>query len=68
MENKNSIVLLQDSFSFKKGVDFLDVTVHHSESWLELKIETTESFPIESLEELDFIYEKLKEALKSTKE
>jgi hypothetical protein len=68
MENKKSIVLLQDSFSFKKEVDFLDVTVHHAEGWLELQIETTKSFPIESLEELDFIYEKLKEALQSMKE
>jgi hypothetical protein len=34
---------------------------------MELKIETTESFPIESQEDIDFIYEKLTEAFKSLK-
>ena len=47
--------------------DFIDVIVHHTEGWLELKIETTDSFPIETQEELDVIYQRLSEALKTLK-
>ncbi len=60
-----SIQIITDQFSFKKANDFIDVTMHPTEGWLELKIETTESFPIETQEELDIIYQKLSEALKS---
>ena len=60
-----SIQIITDQFSFKKANDFIDVTMHPAEKWLELKIETTESFPIETQEELDIIYQKLSEALKS---
>lgn len=60
-----SIQIITDQFSFKKDNDFIDVTMHPTEGWLELKIETTESFPIETQEELDIIYQKLSEALKS---
>jgi hypothetical protein len=56
-----------DQFSIQKGNDFIDVEMHHTEGWMELKIETTESFPIESQEDIDFIYEKLTEAFKSLK-
>ena len=56
-----------DQFSIQKGSDFIDVELHHTEGWMELKIETTESFPIESQEDIDFIYEKLTEAFKSLK-
>jgi hypothetical protein len=56
-----------DQFSIQKGQDFIDVELHHAEGWMELKIETTESFAIETQEELDFIYEKLTEGLKSLK-
>jgi hypothetical protein len=54
-----------DQFSIQKGSDFIDVEMHYAEGWMELKIETTESFPIESLEDIDFIYKKLTEAFKS---
>ena len=57
-----------DQFSIQKGQDFIDVELHHTEGWMELKIETTESFAIETQEELDFIYEKLTEGLKSLKQ
>ncbi len=53
-----------NSLSFVNRNDYLDVDIHHSEKWIELKIETTESFSIESQEQLDFIYHKLSEILK----
>jgi hypothetical protein len=56
-----------DQFSIQKGNDFIDVEMHHTEGWMELKIETSESFPIESQEDINFIYEKLTEAFKSLK-
>ena len=56
-----------DQFSIQKDQCFIDVQLHHTECWMELKIETTKSFPIETQEELDFIYEKLTEAFKSLK-
>jgi hypothetical protein len=57
-----------DQFSIQKGQDFIDVELHHTEGWMELKIETTDSFAIETQEELDFIYEKLTEGFKSLKQ
>jgi len=48
-----------NNFSFCEGIDCLDVDVHYEEKWIELKIETTDSFPIQSREELDIIYKKL---------
>jgi len=48
-----------DHFSFQEGNDYLDVEVHHQEKWIELKIETSESFPIQSRDELNMIYNKL---------
>jgi hypothetical protein len=56
-----------DQFSIQKGNDFIDVEIHHTEGWMELKIDTTESFPIESQEDIDFIYKKLTEAFNSLK-
>jgi hypothetical protein len=63
----STIKMNMDQFSIQKGQDFIDVELHHTEGWMELKIETTESFAIETQEELDFIYEKLTEAFKSLK-
>ncbi len=54
-----------DKFSFKEGNDYLDVEVHNEEGWVELKIETSNSFPIQSQKDLDFIYQKLSEAFSS---
>jgi 2-oxoglutarate dehydrogenase complex dehydrogenase (E1) component-like enzyme len=51
--------ILTNSFSFNEGNDYLDVEVHDGEKWIELKIETTESFPILSREDLDTIYHRL---------
>jgi hypothetical protein len=61
------IKMNMDQFSIQKGQDFIDVELHHTEGWLELKIETTNSFPIESQEDIDFIYKKLTEAFNSLK-
>jgi len=63
----SEIKMNMDQFSIQKGSDFIDVELHHTEGWMELKIETTESFPIESQKDIDFIYEKLTEAFKSLK-
>ena len=52
-------------FSFKEGNDYLDVEVHLEEEWIELKIETSDSFPIQSQKDLDFIYQKLTEVFSS---
>jgi 2-oxoglutarate dehydrogenase complex dehydrogenase (E1) component-like enzyme len=54
-----------DHFSFCEGNDYLDVNVHYNEKWIELKIETTDSFPIQSRDELDLIYKKLCEVFDS---
>jgi hypothetical protein len=64
----NAIKMNMDQFSIQKGRDFIDVELHHTDGWMELKIETTDSFSIETQEELDFIYEKLTEGLKSLKQ
>jgi hypothetical protein len=63
----STIKMNMDQFSIQKGQDFIDVELHHAEGWMELKIETTDSFAIETQEELDFIYEKLTEAFNSLK-
>jgi hypothetical protein len=64
----SAIKMNLDQFSIQKDFDFIDVQLHHTEGWMELKIETTDSFSIESQEEIDFIYEKLTEAFKSLKQ
>jgi 2-oxoglutarate dehydrogenase complex dehydrogenase (E1) component-like enzyme len=51
--------IITNSFAFQEGNDYLDVEVHEAEKWIELKIETSESFPIQSREDLDMIYHKL---------
>jgi len=51
--------ILTDHFTFQTGHDYLDVDVHYVEKWLELKIESTDSFPIQSREDLDMIYHRL---------
>jgi hypothetical protein len=56
-----------DQFSIQKDNDFIDVEMHHAEGWMELKIDTSDSFPIESQEDIDFIYKKLTEAFNSLK-
>jgi hypothetical protein len=66
MESK--IKMKMDQFSIQKDNDYIDVELHHAECWMELKMETTNSFSIESQEEIDFIYEKLTEAFKSLKQ
>jgi hypothetical protein len=53
--------------AFTKGMDAIDVNIYPEEAWIELKIQTTESFPITSVEELDIIYKKLRKILKKIK-
>jgi hypothetical protein len=62
-ENVN-IVYAVDSFHFKNDVnEYLDVDVNHLENYITLKIDVSEQFSIDSIEELDLIYSKLKESL-----
>ena len=56
-----------EQFSIQKGNDFIDVEMHHTEGWMDLKIDTSDSFPIESQGDIDFIYKKLTEAFNSLK-
>ena len=57
-----------EQFSIQKGPNFIDVETHHLEGWMELKMDKTKSFPIESQEDIDFIYKKLTEAFNSLKQ
>jgi hypothetical protein len=57
-----------EQFSFKEDKDYLDVEVHHEEGWIELKMETTNRFPVQSQKDLDFIYQKLSEVFSSFEE
>jgi hypothetical protein len=66
-EMSTEIKMNIDAFSIQKGNDFIDVQLHHTEGWMELKIETSDSFPIESQEDIDFIYAKLTELFNSLK-
>ena len=63
MPKKTSIRQTIHDFSIDKDGEYIDVKVH-MEGWLELKIETTESFTISSEKEIDFIANALKNALK----
>ena len=54
-----------DQISFQEGEDYLDVTAHITEGWIELKIETGDSFEINNQEDLKKIYKRLKKLLKS---
>lgn len=67
--NKSSkIKITEHEFSFDTNDgQYLDVKVH-AEGYVELKIETTDSFIIESEEDLDLIYQKLKSVFKQFKQ
>lgn len=53
-----------NEYYFQIGEDYLDVDINRLEGYLELKIETTDSFPIESEEQINEICKKLKQLLK----
>lgn len=57
-----------EQFSFKEDKHYLDVEVHPEEGWIELKMETTNRFPVQSQKDLDFIYQKLSEVFSSFEE
>ncbi len=61
-ENAKLIVAV-DQFHFKNDDDYLDVEVNNEEGYITLKTETSGQFTIESVEQLDQIYHKLKEVL-----
>jgi hypothetical protein len=57
--------ILIDHLSFKVENHYLDVEIHYGEGWVDLKTETSGSFPIQSKEELNIIYKKLSEIFDS---
>lgn len=57
-----------EQFSFKEDKHYLDVEIHSEEGWIELKMETTNRFPVQSQKDLDFIYQKLSEVFSSFEE
>lgn len=64
MEKNVKLQYVVDNFHFKNDVDdYLDVEVNHSEKYITLKTDMSGQFSIESVEELDLIYSKLKETL-----
>ncbi len=64
MTKKSTIRQTIHEFSIDKDGDYIDVRVH-LEGYLTIRIETTDSFTIETEAEIDFIANKLKEALKN---
>ena len=64
MAKKSRIKQTIHEFSIDKDGDYIDVKVH-LEGYLTIRIETTDSFTIETEAEIDFIANKLKEALKN---
>ena len=64
MAKKSTIKQTIHEFSIDKNGEYIDVKVH-LEGYLTIRIETTDSFTIETEAEIDFIANKLKEALKN---
>lgn len=64
MGKKSTIKQTIHEFSIDKDGDYIDVKVH-LEGYLTMRIETTDFFTIETEAEIDFIANKLKEALKN---
>jgi hypothetical protein len=57
-----------DEFHFENDINqFIDVRIC-MEGYIELDLETSQKYAIDSQEELDFIYQKLTEALKQSKQ
>jgi hypothetical protein len=57
-----------DEFHFENDINqFIDVRIC-MEGYIELDLETSQKYAIDSQEELDFIYQKLTEALKMAKQ
>jgi hypothetical protein len=64
MEESAKIIIGIDQFHFKNDDDYLDVEVNNQEGYIILKTDTSGQFTIESVEQLDQIYHKLKEIFK----
>jgi hypothetical protein len=57
-----------DEFHFENDINqYIDVRIC-MEGYIELDLETSQKYAIDSQEELDFIYQKLTEALKTAKQ
>lgn len=61
MEESAKIIIGIDQFHFKNDDDYLDVEVNNQEGYIILKTDTSGQFTIESFDQLDQIYHKLKE-------
>lgn len=62
MEESAKLIIAVDEFHFKNDDDYLDVEVNNQEGYIILRTETSGQFAIESVEQLDQIYQTLKEA------
>jgi hypothetical protein len=68
MAKKMATKYFIDEFHFQNDINqYIDVRIC-MEGYIELNLETSEKYGIESQEELDFIYQKLTEALKMAKQ
>ena len=68
MAKKVGTKYIVDEFHFENDINqYIDVRIC-MEGYIELNMETSEKYSIESQEELDLIYQKLTEALKAAKQ
>jgi hypothetical protein len=68
MAKKIGTKYVVDQFHFENDINqYIDVRIC-MEGYIELDLETSQKYAIESQEELDLIYEKLTEALKQSKQ
>jgi hypothetical protein len=66
-KKKTGTICVVDEFHFENDINqFIDVRIC-MEGYIELNMETSEKYSIESQEEIDLIYQKLTEALKAAK-
>ncbi len=68
MAKKAGTKYVVDQFHFENSIkQYINVDIY-MEGYIELSIETTQKYAIESQSELDLIYKKLTEALKQSKQ
>jgi len=67
MGESAKLIIAVDQFHFKNDGDYLDVEVNNQEGYIILKTDTSGQYVIESVEQLDQIYHKLKEVFEQIK-
>jgi hypothetical protein len=61
------LIVAVDQLHFKNGDDYLDVEINNEEGYMVLKTDSSGQFTLESVEQLDQIYNKLKEMFEQIK-